>query len=384
MKIITQNNELKKICDIFKQQEYMTIDTEFMRETTFWPKLCLIQIANEQHQYIIDPQINKIDLTDFFQLMNDKNIVKVFHAARQDMEILYNLSGKLPAPVFDTQIAAMVCGYGDQISYSNLVENILNININKKSRFTDWGRRPLSPEQLQYALADVTHLRGVYENLKNRIKQTKRETWLLEEMAILNDEATYDPPKELLWKKVKCKLKKPEDLAVLQSLACWREQQAKKQNVPRRRIMQDEALQEIAQQQPKTIDDMKTLRTPFKRFAKSANAPAILQAIKNGLEMPKDKMPKLAPPLNIPRGGAACLEVLKMLLKIIAEQEEVATRLIANTSELEQFIIDPQNKQHKIMQGWRYEIFGKKAQQIIKGEIFIGLKNNKIILKEKN
>lgn len=381
MKIINNNNQLEKICEKFKDGKYVTVDTEFMREKTFRPILCLIQIANEKNECIIDPMEKELNLKPFFELMQNEKIVKVFHAARQDLEIFYCLNNKLPKPIFDTQIAAMVCGYGDQVSYSNLVEKIAKQEIDKTSRFTDWSLRPLSDSQLRYALADVTHLREVYEKLKKQLEENKRIKWVEQEMNLLNDPQTYNPPAEKAWMRIKTKLKKSNDLAVLQSLAKWRETQARELNVPRGRIIKDDVLQEIALQKPKNINELKKLRALPQRFIKNENAKGIINAVEQGIHMPNDEKPVIKPKNKMPKGGAAGLEMIKMLVKVIAEEKQVAARLIATTEEMEKFITEPEEK-NNIMQGWRYEIFGQYAQKMINGEMFIGIKDGKIIIRE--
>ena len=380
MIVVKNNKELKEYCEKLSNDEFVTVDTEFMRTTTFWPDLCLIQLAGPSGECIIDPIGNDIDLTDFFELMRKPDVTKVIHSGRQDLEIFYKLSGELPKPLFDTQVAAMVCGYGEQVGYSQLVMEIIGKKIDKASQFTDWSIRPLSEAQLQYALADVTYLRDVYRNLKNNLKENNRSEWLEEEMEILNDPLTYDPPLDSLWKKIKNKFNKSEDLAVLQCLAIWRETQARKRNLVRNRVMKDETLVEIAQQKPKNIGDMKKLRTLPRRYTKDSDAKGIIKIVRQGLEMPKDKMPKVKIGMAMPKEKRAGLELIKMLLKIVAEKEGVAAKLIATSNQLEKLIAKPQ-EENIIMKGWRYKIFGEKAQKMLNGEIVIGFENDKIILK---
>ena len=380
MIVIKDNKELKKYCEKLSNDEFITVDTEFMRTTTFWPDLCLIQLAGPSGECIIDPIENDIDLADFFELMRKPEVTKVIHSGRQDLEIFYKLSGELPKPLFDTQVAAMVCGYGEQVGYSQLVMEIIGEKIDKASQFTDWSIRPLSEAQLQYALADVTYLRDVYRNLKDNLEKNNRSEWLEEEMEILNDPLTYDPPLDSLWKKIKNKFNKSEDLAVLQCLAIWRETQARKRNLVRNRIMKDETLVEIAQQKPKNIGDMKKLRTLPRRYTKDSDAKGIIKIVRQGLEMPKDKMPKVKIGMAMPKEKRAGLELIKMLLKIVAEKEGVAAKLIATSNQLEKLIAKPQ-EENIIMKGWRYKIFGEQAQKMLNGEIVIGFENDKIILK---
>ncbi len=259
--MIETTADLAEACKTLAQSDYITIDTEFLRETTFWPQLCLIQMASPDLAVIVDPMAKGIDLAPFFALMADEKVVKVFHAARQDIEIIYNLGGLIPHPIFDTQVAAMVCGFGDSVSYDQLVQKVKNVHIDKSSRFTDWSHRPLSEKQLDYALADVTHLRDVYQHLKAELEREGRSLWLTEEMAILESRETYDMHPDDAWQRLKMRVRKPIELAVLQTVAAWREREARARNVPRGRILKDDAIYEIAQQQPRDVEALGRLRT---------------------------------------------------------------------------------------------------------------------------
>ena len=270
MKTITTTADLEKLCTGLSTGPYITIDTEFMRENTFWPELCLIQLANDDLEAVVDPLASGLELSPFFDLMRNEAVVKVFHAARQDLEIIHHLGGFVPKPIFDTQVAAMVCGFGDSIGYANLVKKIANVDIDKSSRFTDWRRRPLKDKQIKYALGDVTHLRLVYDKLKNQLNKSGRAKWLEEEMGVLIDPATYEQKPEDAWKRLKMRVKNQKSLAVMMDVAAWREQAAQTQNVPRSRILRDEALYDIANQMPKSDKELSDLRTSSSGFARSA------------------------------------------------------------------------------------------------------------------
>ena len=291
--MIVTTADLAAACEKLASAPYMTIDTEFLRETTFWPQLCLIQMAGPDLAVIVDPLADGIDLAPFFELMANPNVIKVFHAARQDIEIIYNLGNLIPHPIFDTQVAAMVCGFGDSVSYDQLVSRIKGVHIDKSSRFTDWSRRPLSEKQLDYALADVTHLRDVYLTLKEQLEREGRITWLSDEMAVLEATETYDLHPDDAWQRLKMRLKKPIELAVLQKVAAWREREARSRNVPRGRIIKDDGLYEIAQQQPKDAEALSRLRTIPKGWERSSSGAAVIEAVNAALAIPKNEMPRL-------------------------------------------------------------------------------------------
>ena len=383
MKIITQQKELNQVCQELQKGEYVTVDTEFIRERTFWAKLCLIQIANQNTQCIIDPLSKKLELDPFFEIMQNKKITKVFHAGKQDIEIIWNLTQSIPEPIFDTQIAAMVCGYGEQVSYYELVEKIVGEKIDKTSQFSDWGRRPLTEQQLNYALSDVTHLRDVYKKLKSTLKQNKREEWLVEEVGILTNPETYDNKTEDAWKRTKSNLKKPEDIAVLRALAEWREVTAKKRNKPRRHIIRDEALQEIAKQKPKKFEEIKRLRGIPNKVLDGNGWKPIVEAVKRGCEEHK-KNPIVIKKQKqkMPNGNQAPLtEMMKLLLKIVAKENKVASKLIATVDEISRFVA---GEESRFTEGWRNEIFGVYAKKLMKGQIMIAYINNKIEILENN
>ncbi len=376
--MIETTAELAAACETLASGEYLTIDTEFLRETTFWPQLCLIQMAGPDIAVIVDPMAKDIDLAPFFELMANTDVVKVFHAARQDIEIIYNLGKLIPHPIFDTQVAAMVCGFGDSVSYDQLVSRIKNVHIDKSSRFTDWSRRPLSEKQLDYALADVTHLRDVYLHLKAELEREGRSLWLTEEMAILEAKETYDIHPDDAWQRLKMRLKKPIELAVLQKVAAWREREARSRNVPRGRILKDDGLYEIAQQQPKDVEALSRLRTIPKGWERSAAGTAILEAVNAALELPKADMPKLPRQNQAPEGAQAAGEMLKVLLKLIAEKQGVAAKIIANSDDLERIASEGQNADVGALKGWRRELFGDTALKLINGEVALRFVDRKI------
>ena len=376
--MIVTTADLAAACEKLASAPYMTIDTEFLREATFWPQLCLIQMAGPDLAVIVDPLADGIDLAPFFELMANPNVIKVFHAARQDIEIIYNLGNLIPHPIFDTQVAAMVCGFGDSVSYDQLVSRIKGVHIDKSSRFTDWSRRPLSEKQLDYALADVTHLRDVYLTLKEQLEREGRITWLSDEMAVLEATETYDLHPDDAWQRLKMRLKKPIELAVLQKVAAWREREARSRNVPRGRIIKDDGLYEIAQQQPKDAEALSRLRTIPKGWERSASGAAVIEAVNAALAIPKNEMPRLPKQQQSPEGAAAASELLKVLLKLIAEKQGVAAKIIANSDDLERIAAEGDNADVEALKGWRRELFGETALKLIKGDVALRFVDRKI------
>lgn len=378
MRVITTTAELQSACDDLAKSAFVAVDTEFMRETTFWPILCLIQMATPDVEVIVDPLAPGIDLAPFYELMMNVGIVKVFHAARQDIEIVFAQTGKVPRPVFDSQIAAMVCGFNESVSYVNLVKKVTGVDLDKSSRFTDWSRRPLTQGQLTYALADVTHLRDVYRYLVAEMAAGQRTEWVAEEMAELMQTATYETLPEDAWKRLKLRVKNRKALAILIELAAWRERLAQSQNVPRGRILRDEALFDIANQAPNTVDKLSELRTLSDGFARSARAKDIVDAVKRGT----DRDPKTVPPLDNPAPMSAeanaTVELLKVLLKAAAARHRVAPRLIADTDELEQ-IASESAPPVRTLGGWRRLVFGEDALRLKRGEIALTLKRGEVV-----
>ncbi len=369
---------LEEACAKLAQSDFITIDTEFLRETTFWPELCLIQMASPDLDVLVDPLAKGLNLKPFFELMANPAVIKVFHAARQDIEIIHHLGNLVPHPIFDTQVAAMVCGFGDSVSYDQLVSRIKNVHIDKSSRFTDWSRRPLSDKQLEYALADVTHLRDVYLYLKTELEREGRALWLTEEMAILESSSTYDLHPDDAWLRLKSRLRKPTELAVLKFVAAWREREARNRNVPRSRVLKDDAIYEIAQQQPKDAEAMSRLRTIPKGWERSASGAAIIEAVNAALALPKADMPHAPKHVHVPEGTAAAVELLKVLLKLISDREGVAAKVIANTDDLEKIASEGEKAEVAALSGWRRDLFGDTALKLIDGGVALRFVNKKV------
>ena len=382
MLIISDNAELLKACDILAKSEFVAVDTEFLRETTFWPQLCLIQLSGPELDAIVDPLASNLDLAPFFQLMADRNVVKVFHAARQDIEIIFNRGNLIPHPIFDTQVAAMVCGFGDSVSYDTLVQKIKNVQLDKSSRFTDWSHRPLSDKQLDYAIADVTHLKDVYLHLKAELERENRTEWLAEEMAILESRETYDLHPDNAWERLRMRIRKPIELAILKNLAAWREREARSRDVPRGRVLKDDAIFEIAQQAPKDVEALARLRTIPKGYERSQNGAAIIGAVNAALAIPKTDLPKIPRPPNAPEGTGAAVEMLKVLLKLISEQHGVAAKVIATGDDLDLIAAKGEDADVTALHGWRRDLFGLPALRLIRGEIALRFVNRKVDLVE--
>ena len=371
MHVITTTDELAAVCGRLARAPYVAVDTEFVRETTFWPDLCLIQIAGGEDEALVDPLAPGLDLAPFYALMANEAVIKVFHAARQDLEIIFLKSRIIPHPIFDTQVAAMVCGFGDSISFSNLVKNIVGADIDKSSQFTDWRRRPLSPKQLTYALSDVTQLRPVYEFLAAKLASTGRAHWLEQEMSFLTDPLTYDQRPEIAWQRLKLRVKSRKALGVLVEVAAWRERTAQSQNVPRGRVLKDEAIYDIANQMPSTTEQLAELRTIHDGFSRSARGQELIGAVKAGLARDPASLPPLERGTASPVEAQAVLELLKVLLKASAAEHGVAPKMIATTDDLERLAVEAE-PDVLALTGWRRELFGKRA---------LDLKNGKLALK---
>lgn len=381
MKIVSTTQELASVCRDYAANDYITVDTEFLRESTFWPKLCLIQMACTGDACIIDVLAKDIDLTAFFELMADESTVKVFHAARQDIEIIYKLGNLIPHPVFDTQVAAMVCGYGDSISYDQLVFKISSERIDKSSRFTDWSKRPLSNKQLAYALADVTYLKDVYQSIKANLEEQNRSHWVAEEMEILTSERTYDMPPENAWQRMKMRVRRPRDFAMLKQVAEWRERMARRHDVPRGRIIKDDAIYEICGNPPQSLQDLSEMRGLSRGFDKNRFGSGLLAEVKKVLEIPKAELPQLPRPKQQPEGSGAATEMLKVLLKLTVESHGVAAKVIATVDELEKIAADD-DADVPALKGWRRDLFGSQALKLKNGQLAIGFNNNAIKLIE--
>ncbi len=373
MIIITKTDELRTACTHLAKAEFVTVDTEFLRESTFWPELCLIQCAtpksNGGEGYIIDPLANGHGPSSrFFDLMADEGVVKVFHAARQDIEIIYKLGKLIPHPVFDTQVAAMVCGFGDCISYDQLVFKITGTRVDKSSRFTDWKRRPLSQKQLDYAIADVTHLRTVYQKLSTNLEEQGRSTWVGEEMDVLTSPDTYDMPPENAWRRLKLRVRKPRDLVMLKKLAEWREREAQSNDVPRGRIIKDEAIYEISGNPPRSAEDLDRYRGLSRGFDKNRWGAALVEIATEVLATAKGTICRAFPrQKQAPEGCTAATEMLKLLLKLVCDQNGVAPKVIATVDDLEKIAADD-DADVLALKGWRREVFGNKALKLKHGE----------------
>jgi ribonuclease D len=377
METITTTEGLKGLCHDLAREPFVTVDTEFMREQTFWPVLCLIQIAGRDRQAIIDPLAETINLKPFFDLLANRRVAKVFHAARQDLEIVWLKAKLIPQPLFDTQIAAMVCGFGDQVGYEALARKIAKIQIDKSSRFTDWSRRPLLNKQLAYALSDVTHLRVIYERLRDLLDRSGREKWLDEEMAVLTSPATYETHPEEAWRRVKFRPRSRRQLAVLMAVSAWREREAQERNVPRSRVLKDDAIAEIVTQAPGDQAALKSLRALPRGYAGSRIGEALLKAIATGLEADPQTLPKLDDQkVLLTERASVIADVLKLALKVVCDREGIAPRVVASASDLEALAMDD-CADVPLLKGWRRSVFGEIALQVKSGEMAIGLHNGK-------
>ena len=377
--VIEQQDELNQFCDALKSNDVIFVDTEFHRESTFWPTLCLIQAAGENVEGIIDPMAEGLDLTPFLELLANTRITKVFHAARQDMEIFYRLLGKPPAPVFDTQVAAMALGLGDSISYDNLVSQLTGKQIDKSSQFTDWTRRPLSQKQLHYALGDVTHLRKVYAKMSGRLDSLDRWSWVAADHDLLTSADLYESDPENAWKRMKIRRNRKDYLAVLKSVAVWREALAQELNRPRTRILKDDAVQEIADQRPKTPEALERLRSVPRGFGKSRHGPGLIQAINYALDNVDEVAPFVEKPKQRAPSPAGAADLLRVLLKQICDEEKITPRLVANSADLER-VAAGEGHETNVITGWRYDVFGKRAEDLLNGRLAITFNDGDIQL----
>jgi len=381
MQIIVSTQSLQDACSRLSQYPFVTIDTEFLRETTYYPKLCLIQMAgpDPSDAFLIDPLAEGISLEPFMALMANKDVMKVFHSARQDLEIIWNLGGIVPEPLFDTQVAAMVCGYGDSVSYEQLVNDLAKAKIDKSSRFTDWSRRPLTEAQLTYALSDVTHLVKVYEALMAQLQKNGRLAWLAEEMSILTSPETYQADPGNAWRRLAGRLRKPKEVAVLMEVAAWREREAQARDVPRGRILKDDALIDIATSAPRSVEALGRLRSIPNGFERSRTGADILEAVERGIA--RDLASISMPERSRGRGNTgAVVDLLKVLLKAVAEQEGVAPKIVATVEELEA-IAESDNADVPSLHGWRRTLFGEKALALKNGQLGLVLERGRVRLR---
>lgn len=378
--IITATGHLADFCAQAAQSAYVTIDTEFIRERTYYPQLCLIQIACEKEAVIIDPLAEGIDLAPLHGLLNDASTLKVFHAARQDLEIFYHMLGCLPHPIFDTQVAAMVCGFGESISYDGLVQQLAGEKLDKSSRFTNWEHRPLTDKQLHYALADVIHLRTVYDKLHRMLAESDRESWIEEEMAVLLAPETYDPHPEDAWKRLKVRTRAPKFLAALQAAAAWRERMAQDMDLPRGRVLKDDTVADIAASHPKNLDELYRLRGMNKGLNKT-RLQELVDAVLAARDLPRAQCPELPDGLILPPNAGAAIELLRVLLKRQCDKQHVAQKLVANRSDLEHIAIGRLNDT-PLAHGWRWQVFGQHAAALMRGELGMTLdpKEGEVVL----
>ncbi|GGF65246.1 ribonuclease D [Azorhizobium oxalatiphilum] len=379
---ITTTEALAAACERLAKNDFVTVDTEFLRETTFWPKLCVVQVASPDEAIIIDALAEGLDLAPFFALMADEKVKKVFHAGRQDIEIVWHLAKIIPHPVFDTQVAAMVLGYGDSISYDQLVQRVTGHSLDKSSRFTDWSRRPLSQAQLTYAVADVTHLRDVYRKLMSDLETRGRVDWMGEEMNVLTSPATYRQDPESAYERLKSRVRKPRELAVLAEVAAWREREAQTRDLPRGRIIKDEVIGELAIQQPQTHEKLAELRSLPKGFERSRYGEAVLDAVKKGLARDPKTLPRIERDKPLPNGASATVELLKVLLRMTAEQNAVAAKVIATTDDLERIAVSD-DAPVAALSGWRRELFGERALALKAGRLALAVEQGKVIAVER-
>jgi len=377
MDLITTTAELSALCLRLAGHDFVTVDTEFLRETTYYPKLCLIQMASADEVGLIDTLAPGLDLAAFYALMVNPAVTKVFHAARQDIEIIWNGAKIIPSPLFDSQVAAMVCGFGDQISYEALASSLAGARIDKSSRFTDWSRRPLSEAQIEYAASDVTHLRLVYEKLAAQLQKNNRTEWLRDELSVLTSPATYEVDPERVWERLKTRIRKPRDLAILIEIAAWREREAQARDVPRSRVLKDDAIGEIVTAAPRSVEELGRLRTVSSGYERSRAGIDILAAIKRGIERDPETLPPMRPERPSSNSGAALVQLLKVLLQAIAEREKVAARVIATTEDLE-IIANGDESAANALNGWRREIFGEHALALKRGEVALTVRRGKV------
>ncbi len=368
MELITSTDALAGFCARATKFDFVTVDTEFLRETTYWPKLCLLQAATPDEAILVDPLADGLSLVPFFELLANKKIVKVFHAARQDIEIFVKLSGVVPQNIFDTQIAASVCGFGDSVSYDNLVRSVTGIDLDKSSRFTDWSHRPLTEKQRQYALADVTHLRDIYIKLRQQVTETNRWDWVEDELQILRSIDTYVVKPENAWERFKTKLSRPRDLAALRVMAAWRERRAQDTDQPRSRILKDDALIELAMQRPQTPEAFDKLRAVQRGYGRSNAGQELIAIIKDVEALPKSQLPPAPERYRGPSPKGAVGDLVRVLLKAVSEEHGVAARILATSDEIDALVLDDE-ADVPALHGWRRKLFGEKALALKHGKI---------------
>ena len=380
--LITTSADLAAVCERMARHEFVTVDTEFLRETTYYPLLCVAQMATDDEAVVIDALAPGIDLAPFYQLMANEKVMKVFHAARQDIEILWNMAKTIPHPIVDTQVAAMVLGYGDSISYDQLVQRITGDVLDKSNRFTDWTRRPLTDAQVTYALSDVTHLRAVYLKLAADLAKRGRATWVEAEMGVLTSPETYRMDPERAWERLRTRARKPKELAVLMEVAAWREREAQTRDVPRSRVLKDDVVGDIATQAPTTIEKLGHLRSLPKGFERSRWGEQIVEAVARGLARDPKTLPRFERSRPAPN-GAAIVELLKVLLRMTSESHAVAAKVIATVDDLDRIAADD-NADVPAMKGWRRELFGEKALALKHGKLALAVEKSRVITVDKS
>lgn len=378
--LITTTQALDELVERLAKSEFVTIDTEFMRENTYWPELCLVQIANEHEAAAIDPMAEGIELTSLLNLMCDnEDVLKVFHAGGQDVEIIYNLTGKTPHPIFDTQIAMMAISQSEQIGYANMVESWLGITVDKGARFTDWGRRPLTDRQIEYAIGDVTYLAEIFPKMLKKLIKTGRGAWLNAEMEKLADPSNYAADGDMAWLRIRQAGRNPQVLGRLKAIAAWRENEAKHKNIPRGRIMRDETLADLAGHPPKKQADLAKVRGLSNSWKENDIGKRLMQVIETAEPLPKDEMPvKAARGAPLGKEGALVADLLKLLLKIRCREIDIASRLLTKSDELEALAAGV--RKVPILEGWRYEVFGKEALELVEGRMAFTVKDGKMVM----
>ena len=382
MDLISTTDDLAAVCGRMAKHPFVTVDTEFLRETTYYPLLCVAQMASPEEAVVVDALATGLDLSPLFALMASESVTKVFHAARQDIEIVWNMAKTIPHPIVDTQVAAMVLGYGDSISYDQLVQRITGDTLDKSHRFTDWTRRPLSDAQIAYALSDVTHLRDVYLKLATDLEKRGRSNWVEAEMEVLTSPETYRADPDRAWERLKSRVRKPKELAVLMEVAAWREREAQTRDVPRGRVIKDDVIGDIAVQAPTSIERLGHLRSLPKGFERSRWGEQIIEAVKRGLGRDPKTLPRLDR-LRTSANGTATVELLKVLLRMTAERHGVAAKVIATVDDLDRIAADD-SADVPALKGWRRDLFGEKALALKQGRLALAVDNGKVVTVDKN
>ena len=378
--LITDSESLKSLCERLSRSSFVAVDTEFMRENTYWPDLCLLQIGDAEEAAAIDPKAPGLDMAPLLDLLTDNDeVLKVFHAGGQDIEIIYNLTGKTPYPLFDTQIAAMALGLGEQIGYSNLVESLIGKSLDKGARFTDWARRPLDKRQIDYAIGDVTHLATLFPKMLEKLRRTGRGEWLDEEMERIADPANYENAPDLAWKRVRISSRKPDVLGRLKAVAAWREQEASGKNLPRGRIMKDETLADVASHPPSSQEGLARVRGLSPAWGGNDIGGRLMAALASAEPLPADELPAREERPGLGKEGALVADLLKLLLKIRSREINVAARLIARADELE-LLAAGRRENLSMLRGWRFEQFGQDALDLVEGRLAFAVRGGKLLM----